>query len=238
MNLYEINVKDAKGVNHKSKIYEVHEGEAQKAAFALGATLGAVKLEDCTVTLIQEHAGVSKMTEAEQLTKIENILRGLGPDSYCAAAFDGCVEIAADNIRDDFVNSMKHNFDSASEEASKLAVQLVKAKEDLKRATANANLAAMEASEAKKRLAEAKDAQIPADVLDRLAEIMSEKAKDAESLALHNADCMIAYLSQAGNADAADATARYAGAYQAARREQSTAEALLEALNSAKERCE
>lgn len=238
MNLYEINVKDANGVNHKSKVYEVHDGEAQKIAFSMGATLGAVKLADCTVTLIQEHAGVSKATENEQLTKIKNILRGLGPDSYCAAAFDGCVEIAEDNIRDDFVNSMKHNFESASEKESQLAAQLAKAKEDLKKATANANLAAMEADEAKRELAAAKDAQIPADVLDRLAEIMSEKAKDAESLALHNADCMIAYLGQAGNADAADAAARYAGAYQAARREQNAAEALLEALNNAKERCE
>lgn len=235
MNLYEINVKDANGVNHKSKIYEVSHAEAQKRAFWEGMMRRAGKLTDCTVSLIQEHAGVSKETETEQLTKIKNILNGLGPDSYCAEAFDGCVEIAEDNIRDDFVNSMKRNFESASEKANQLAAQLAKVKEDLKKATANANLAAMEASEAKKELAEERVRRIPADVLDRLTDILTEKAKDAEELALHNADRMTTFF---GKPELSEDAARYGAAYLAARKEMAEAEDLLEALNNAKERCE
>lgn len=232
MNFYEINVKDANGVNHKRKIYEINVGEAQKEAFALGATLGAVKLADCTVALLQEHTGVYKETETEQLAKIKNILRGLGPDGYCAAAFDGCVEIAEDNIRDDFVNSMKRDLESANEKASQLDAQLEKVKEDLKKATEKANFAMMEAAEAKKQLAKAKNYRIPADVLGRLMDILREKAENAEGMAIHNADLMAECF---GNPERVENATRYAQAYKAARKEQVEAENMLETLETQKE---
>ena len=84
MNLYEINVKGANGVKHKSKVYEINVDAAFKEAFIQGKIYGAEKLDDCTVQQIQTNAGVSKDTEREYLGRIKNILDALGPDSYCA----------------------------------------------------------------------------------------------------------------------------------------------------------
>ena len=58
MNLYEINVKGANGVKHKSKVYEINVDAAFKEAFIQGKIYGAEKLDDCTVQQIQTNAGV------------------------------------------------------------------------------------------------------------------------------------------------------------------------------------
>jgi len=107
MNLYEINVKGANGVNHKSKVYEINVDTAFKEAFIQGKIYGAAKLDDCTIQQIQTNAGVSKDTEREYLGRIKNILDALGPNSYCAMAFDGCIADAEENIDSDFAVSMK-----------------------------------------------------------------------------------------------------------------------------------
>ena len=49
----------------------------------------------------------SKEEEIKALQKIKRILEGLGEDSYLAAAFDGCLEVAEDSIKDDFLCSLK-----------------------------------------------------------------------------------------------------------------------------------
>lgn len=112
MNLYEINVKGANGVNHKSKVYEINVDAAFKEAFIQGKIYGAAKLDDCTIQQIQTNAGVSKDTEREYLGRIKNILDALGPNSYCAMAFEGCVEDAEENIGNDFAVSMKGRWES------------------------------------------------------------------------------------------------------------------------------
>lgn len=107
MNLYEISVVDGKGITHKSKIYEINMDAAFKEAFIQGKIYGAEKLDDCTVQQIQTNAGVSKDTEREYLGRIKNILDALGPNSYCAMAFEGCVGDAEENIDSDFAVSME-----------------------------------------------------------------------------------------------------------------------------------
>lgn len=107
MNLYEISVVDGKGITHKSKVYEINVDAAFKEAFIQGRICGAEKLDDCTVRQIQTNAGVSKDTEREYLGRIKNILDALGPNSYCAMAFEGCVGDAEENIDNDFAVSMK-----------------------------------------------------------------------------------------------------------------------------------
>lgn len=58
----------------------------------------------------------TKDQEREALKKIKEIVAGLGEDSYIAAAFEGCFELAEDNIGNDFARSMKQIADSAREE--------------------------------------------------------------------------------------------------------------------------
>lgn len=44
----------------------------------------------------------TKDQERKALEQIRNIVTGLGEDSYIAAAFEGCWEVAEDNIENDF----------------------------------------------------------------------------------------------------------------------------------------
>lgn len=59
----------------------------------------------------------TKEQEMEALQKIKEILSGIDPDGYVATALDGCLEIAEDNIGNDFLCSMKQRADSAADEA-------------------------------------------------------------------------------------------------------------------------
>lgn len=49
----------------------------------------------------------TKAQERKALEQIKQIVDGLGTDSYLAMAFDGCFEIAEDNIDNDFANNLK-----------------------------------------------------------------------------------------------------------------------------------
>lgn len=50
---------------------------------------------------------ITKEEELQALERIKEILATLGTDSYVATAFEGCVEIAEDNIKNDFMFSFK-----------------------------------------------------------------------------------------------------------------------------------
>ena len=55
----------------------------------------------------------TKQQELQALDKIRKIVDGLGADSYIAAAFDGCFEMAAENIANDWACSMQQRAISA-----------------------------------------------------------------------------------------------------------------------------
>lgn len=55
----------------------------------------------------------TKEMERKALEQIRKIVEGLGNDSYIATAFEGCIEDAEINIRDDAAYSMKARWDSA-----------------------------------------------------------------------------------------------------------------------------
>ena len=54
----------------------------------------------------------TKDQERKALEQIRKIVEGLGEDSYIGTAFEGCFEIAEDNIENDFANSMKEQRDN------------------------------------------------------------------------------------------------------------------------------
>ena len=73
----------------------------------------------------------TKEQERKALAQIEKIIKGLGEDSYIGKAFEGCFEIAEDNINNDFWNSMKDQRDTcykgeraAREKAQELRVKV------------------------------------------------------------------------------------------------------------------
>ena len=60
---------------------------------------------------------VSKEQERKALNEIKEILLQLEPDGYVRTAFDGCFQIAEDNINNDFACSMKQRAESAERQA-------------------------------------------------------------------------------------------------------------------------
>lgn len=59
----------------------------------------------------------TKEQERKALAKIRKIVEELGENSYIGMAFDGCFEIAENNIDDDYGCSMKTRAESAEKEA-------------------------------------------------------------------------------------------------------------------------
>lgn len=59
----------------------------------------------------------TKEQERKALAQIRKIVDGLGEDSYIGKAFEGCYEIAEENINNDFGCSMKQRWESAEDEA-------------------------------------------------------------------------------------------------------------------------
>lgn len=62
----------------------------------------------------------TKEQELKALDKIRAIITGLGEDSYVGTAFEGCLEIAAQNIDWDAAFSMKEERDLAEKQVNEL----------------------------------------------------------------------------------------------------------------------
>lgn len=220
MNLYEISVVDGKGITHKSKIYEINVDAAFKEAFIQGKIYGAAKLDDCTVQQIQTNAGVSKDTEREYLGRIKNILDALGPDSYCATAFDGCIADAEKNIDSDFSVSMKGRLQSerkAHENTRKSLTEKVNAQgqriaeleAEVQKARQMEAQARKEAAEDKISLEKAKGKILPDNVAAELAIMLRKQADEAAKEALYYADRMAAEVENSVPAGAANSAKRF-----------------------------
>lgn len=54
---------------------------------------------------------MTKNEEKQTLEKIEKLIAAAGPDSYIGMAFEGCVEMAWNNIENDFGNSPKQSIE-------------------------------------------------------------------------------------------------------------------------------
>lgn len=220
MNFYEISVVDGKGITHKSKVYEINVDAAFKEAFIQGKIYGAEKLDDCTVQQIQTNAGVSKDTEREYLGRIKNILDALGPNSYCAMAFEGCVEDAEENIDNDFAVSMKGRWESekkAHEETregliGKLNDRIKRVAEleaEVQKAHQMEAQARKEAAEDKIALEKARGKILPDNVATELTIMLRKQADEAAKEALYYADRMAADVENSVPAGAANSAKRF-----------------------------
>lgn len=220
MNFYEISVVDGKGITHKSKVYEINVDAAFKEAFIQGKIYGAEKLDDCTVQQIQTNAGVSKDTEREYLGRIKNILDALGPNSYCAMAFEGCVEDAEENIDNDFAVSMKGRWESekkAHEETregliGKLNDRIKRVAEleaEVQKARQMEAQARKEAAEDKIALEKAKGKILPDNIATELTIMLRKQADEAAKEALYYADRMTVEVENSVPAGAANSAKRF-----------------------------
>ena len=220
MNLYEINVKGANGVNRKSKVYEINVDAAFKEAFIQGKIYGAAKLDDCTIQQIQTYAGVSKDTEREYLGRIKNILDALGPNSYCAMAFDGCIADAEENIDNDSAVSMKGRWQterkahenirkSLTEKVNAQGQRIAELEAELQNARRMEGQARKEAAEFKIALEDTKKKILPANIAAELTAMLKKQADEAAKEALYYADRMTVEVENSVPAGAANSAKRF-----------------------------
>ena len=75
----------------------------------------------------------TKEQELKALETIKEILDNLGENSYVATAFEGCAEIAKENIEYDFATSMKDKYETAVAKADTLQNSNAELKEEIDR---------------------------------------------------------------------------------------------------------
>lgn len=90
----------------------------------------------------------TKEQERKALEQIKKIVASLGEDSYIATAFEGCFEIAAENIENDFACSMKQRKEAAEAAEDGLRDKLATVKKELADCDSKRRLAEMNLEEA------------------------------------------------------------------------------------------
>ena len=216
--MYEISATLPNGAVHKTKIYEINQERALNQASKFALQFDATGCAKKTVQLIQRNAGVSKDTERAFLGEIKEILKGLGENSYCAMAFEGCVDDAEDNIENDFGNSMKARWEKAMEECKKAYKEFTSELDAQKKHVAELETevqkaqqmeaqARKEAAEDKIALEKAKEKVLPADVAAELTAMLQKQADEAAKKAFFYADLIVD--GQKGTVDAEDAAKEY-----------------------------
>lgn len=189
MNTYKISYQFP-GSSYEDAVVTAPDQRAAEKAFKASFKGTGLKAPDIfDVELVAENTPATKDQEREALEKIKAILDTLGPDSYVGTAFEGCLEIAEENIENDFACSMKQRVEAVAventrlkEKVKELEDKLAESEKDYEAAHAAAHLVADE-----------KDAEIQR--LKAQVQELSEKLASAEE-ALEDAN------EEAGNAEA------------------------------------
>lgn len=127
----------------------------------------------------------TKEQERKALARIKKIVEELGEDSYIGMAFDGCFEIAEENIENDFACSMKQRAEKAESETARYKRMYESTAEDFERLEIEMNtfeqkiLTTSEAGAIKSILQHVK--LEAASIADRSAERIVELADKPES---------------------------------------------------------
>lgn len=117
-----------------------------------------------------------KEQERKALEQIREIVAGLGEDSYIGTAFEGCFEIAEENIENDFACSMKQR----AEAAEKRAEHNKKEADRFKEAAEETRKHAAGVEENLQKTEAAYEAQMQT-LKDRLARVEAELAEATEA---------------------------------------------------------
>ena len=123
-----------------------------------------------SIELVSTNAPATKQQEREALDKIRKIVEQLGPDSYLATAFEGCFDLAAENIDNDWACSMADRARRAEKRAEELEDKLAESVKDYEAAHAAAHA-----------VAEEKDAEIEK-LKTRIQELLEDSKRGCESI--------------------------------------------------------
>lgn len=151
MNTYKISYQFP-GSSYEDAVVTAPDQRAAEKAFKASFKGTGLKAPDIfNVELVAENTPATKDQEREALEKIKAILDTLGPDSYVGTAFEGCLEIAEENIENDFACSMKQRVEAVvientrlKEKVKELEDKLAESEKDYEAAHAAAHLVADE----------------------------------------------------------------------------------------------
>ena len=133
MNNYCITYTDESGEAGSNYITERNEAAARKAFKALNkhSTITAVDL-------LGSNVPATKQQERDTLAMIRQAVEDLGPQSYIGTALEGCLEIAEQNIDNDFGDSMKQRAETAEEKVADLQREIAEARKAFETSLATA----------------------------------------------------------------------------------------------------
>lgn len=137
-----------------------------------------------SVELIRTDAPATKQQEREALDKIRKIVDQLGPDSYLATTFEGCFDLAAENINNDWACSMAGRARRAEKRAEEAEEKRIEAELGYNRLVdklAEAEKDYEAAHAAAHAVAEEKDAEI-AKLKARIQELLEDSKRGCESI--------------------------------------------------------
>ena len=120
----------------------------------------------------------SKAQERKALNEIKEILVQLEPEGYVRTALDGCLEIAADNIDNDFACSMKQRAEAADRDASKYAVLAEQRKAEIEQLNSTNQSLRQDRDTVSELLV--KERKQNAEEINRLKGIIAECRKDSD----------------------------------------------------------
>ncbi len=151
-----------------------------------------------SIELLRTDAPATKRNERDTLEVIRQMVADLGPDSYLATAFQGCFEIAEQNIENDFADSLQGRLELAEKklrdeiaEKQKVRDEAQKTIKELEEKLRESEKDWEAAHAANHVLAEQKDAEIAAlqakalseDDLEDLRQLLDDRATEADEKA-------------------------------------------------------
>ena len=92
-----------------------------------------------SIELASTNTPATKQQERDTLEKIRKMVEQLGPDSYLATTFEGCFDLAAENIDNDWACSMADRARNAEKRVAELEDKLSEAVKDYEAAHAAAH---------------------------------------------------------------------------------------------------
>lgn len=182
MNTYKITFKRENGTTGEDRFTAATEAQARrdfKEVYRHGNG------EITSVELVAENVAATKEQERKALEKIRKIVAELGPDSYVGIAFDGCFEIAEENIENDFGCSMKQRAESAAKKVEELKVKLAESEKDYQSAHEAAHMIAdkkdKEILALKEQLKNLRQSELSDDDLYDIKSLLTEKTTELEA---------------------------------------------------------
>lgn len=133
MNAYKIIFTREDGTQGTDHFTAINERQARKV---FGECYRHSTATIISIELASTNTPATKQQERDTLEKIRKMVEQLGPDSYLATAFEGCFDLAAENIDNDWACSMADRARNAEKRVADLEGKLSEAVKDYEAAHA------------------------------------------------------------------------------------------------------